>query len=502
MNNSKKSIYNILFGLLSQLITIVAGVIFPRLILINLGSEINGLTNSVNQIFVYFSLLEAGVGTASLQALYGPVGRMEYDSINGILAATDRYYKRTGCIYVISFVGLSILYPLLVDSTLPRSTIFWVIIFTGLSGVISYFFQGKYNILLLAEGKNYINSNLGSIVYIITSILKLWLLISGYGIVAIQGMYCAFNFVKMLYIEWYMRTKYKWINLKVNPNIGAISQSKFAFIHQLSSLIFNNTDIIILTFFVGLKSVSVYSMYTLLFGMIGTAIATITSSVQFALGQVFDNNRKKYIEYHDAYEVFSMVVCFSLYCVANIFILPFMKLYTSGVDDIVYVDKYLPYLFVIVFLISNARESSNITIKYAGHFKQTVSRTIIESTINIIVSILCVWKFGIYGVLFGTIVALLYRANDMIIYSSKRILEISPWKTYRRWCRNLLVFVLITVVAKNISMDLSSYFDIICYACATALVCVSSFVIVNMLFEKKVLNILVHILFHKFKKSN
>ena len=90
---AKRSVYNVLFGVLNQLLLIALGIFLPRLILVNLGSESNGLLNSVNQIFAYFTLLEAGVGAAALQALYGPVGMSDHKEINQILAATDRYYK-------------------------------------------------------------------------------------------------------------------------------------------------------------------------------------------------------------------------------------------------------------------------------------------------------------------------------------------------------------------------------------------------------------------------
>ncbi|MBR6533537.1 MAG: sugar isomerase [Clostridia bacterium] len=504
MNNAKKSTYNILFGIIGQIITISLGIIFPRLILINLGSEVNGLTNSIAQIFSYFTLLEAGIGTASLQALYGPVGKKDYNSINNILAAVDNHYKKTGVIYLLSFIALSIIYPFAIDSNLSNSTIFWVIIFTGLSGVVSYFFQGKYNVLLLAEGKNYINNNLSTITYIISSFLKVVLLLTGYNIVVIQAMYCLCNFLKMLYIEWYIHKNYKWININVPQNKKAVSQSKYVLIHQISSLIFNNTDTVILTFFIGLTPVSIYSMYMLLFGTIGTAIGTITSGVQFVLGQTFNIDRNRYIKLHSLYEILSMVLCFSLLCVANNLILPFMTLYTKGIVDVNYIDKYLPYLFASIYLLSNARESSNITIKFAEHFKQTINRTIIEASINLFVSILCVNWFGIYGVLIGTISALLYRTNDMIIYSSKNILNISPIKTYIRWFRNLIIFITLTIFIKLIPMTLNSYINIIIWAIILTLATGVIFLTINLLFEKEVRTLSLNYIadFIKIKRKN
>lgn len=70
ISNAQKSAYNILTSVLGQVITIVLGVVIPRLVLVNLGSENNGLLSSITQVLGYASLLEAGVGLASLQALY------------------------------------------------------------------------------------------------------------------------------------------------------------------------------------------------------------------------------------------------------------------------------------------------------------------------------------------------------------------------------------------------------------------------------------------------
>ena len=45
---AKRSAYNIIFGILNQAVMIAAGILLPRLVLVNLGSESNGLLNSVN----------------------------------------------------------------------------------------------------------------------------------------------------------------------------------------------------------------------------------------------------------------------------------------------------------------------------------------------------------------------------------------------------------------------------------------------------------------------
>lgn len=485
--NAKKGIYNILVNILSQVVTLGLGIIIPRLVLVNLGSEANGLMNSINQILVYVALLEAGVGTASLQALYAPVSSNDRNAVNGILSATNYFYKRTGTLYFFIILGLTFVFPLTLEATLPQSDIMWVVFLSGMPGVVNYYFQGKFRLLLQAEGKSYILTALTTVIHVFTNISKIILLICGFNIVALQVMYLFFNIVQMAFIVIYMKRHYSWLNLRAEPDFPAISQSKNAMVHQLSTFVFNNTDMLILTYFCGLSTVSVYSMYSLLFGIISTMITNF-SGANFVLGQTFHTDRERYLKLHDVYDLYNMTLTFSLYCIANLFILPFMKLYTDGVQDISYVDTYLPYLFIATYLLSNGRQSSAMAITYAGHFRQTQWRSILESAINLIVSISCVLRFGIYGVLLGTIAALFYRTNDMILYAAKHVLKRSPWITYRRWLLNLVLFVLVTVIGKWLLSfaALDSYFSVIGWAVVVCIVVIPLFLGVVSLSEREV----------------
>ena len=80
--NAKRGFYNVVFGMIGQVVSIALGIVIPRLVLVSLGSETNGLLSSVNQALVYLNLLEAGIGTATLQALYKPVAEFDVNNIN------------------------------------------------------------------------------------------------------------------------------------------------------------------------------------------------------------------------------------------------------------------------------------------------------------------------------------------------------------------------------------------------------------------------------------
>ena len=111
----------------------------------------------------------------------------------------------------------------------------------------------------------------------------------------------------------------------------------------------------------------------------------------------------------------------------------------------------------MVKILVSGRAPSGFVATYAGHFKLTQNRAVIEAGINIVVSLICVKLWGIYGVLLGTIAALLYRANDMIIYCNNRILKRSNWSTYKWWVLNIGLFIGFKIIFDLLVPTISSY---------------------------------------------
>lgn len=483
MSNQRNSMRNFCWGMAGNLITSLVAIIIPRLFIVNYGSEVNGVLSSIRQIYVYLALLEAGVGDAAVIALYAPVGRKDYKSTNEILAATHYYYRKIGVIYAISIIALGFIYPLLLDTQIPYYSCCLIIILQGSGSVISYFFQGKYNMLLRVDNRNYVTTNLGTVTTVATDICRIVLLLNGKSIIAVQTTYLVFNLLKMLYIAWYIKRNYPWIDLSVKPNFSALSQKSAVIVHQISALVFSHTDVLILTFVCGLKSVSLYSMYATIFGMVSNIISIFSGSVQSALGQIFHTNYQHYLELQDTFETYYFSLCYALFSITSIFILPFMRIYTDGAD-INYVDWKLAILFTVVQLLSYSRVPSHNPISFAGRFKETQWRAWLETVINLLVSIICVFKLGIYGVLMGTIAALLYRANDIIIYANKVVLKRSPWPTYRRWIVNFFLFCGTVFLFTNVPMQLDSLIGLILNAIWVSIVVLAVFFIVNSMIEK------------------
>lgn len=501
-SNFKKTLYNLFFGIGSQILLAAVGIIIPRLFITSFGSEVNGFLSSINQIFSYVVLLEAGVGTATLQALYKPVAENDTDKMNGILSATARFYRRTGWCYLGCVVLLALIYPLAIRSAIPVWQQVAVILIVGGSGSLGYFFHAKFRMLLRADGKTYVFTNAHTIVQLGTNVTKIVMILLGLNIVFVQLGHMVLMIGLAGYITWYAKKKYPWIDLRVKPDTEAISQKNSVLIHEISQMIFNHTDVLLLTVFTDLKVVSVYVIYNMVVDIISTLIGNVHNSFSFRLGQIFNTDKERYKKVYDIYETGYMTLSMVLYCVTYIFLIPFMRLYSSGVEDINYLDQWLPILFVTIKLLVSGRALAGATISYAGRFRDTRTRAIIEMVINLVVSLVCVNVLGIYGVLIGTIVALIYRANDMIIYTSRRILEESPLRTYLKWVTNIAAFigvVLISIYLLPVQAD--NYYFLVLYAISYTIIAVVVFSIVNLLVFRKNFSIVMNYLSKRIKKD-
>ncbi len=490
-------------GVLGQIITILLGLILPKFFITSFGSETNGLISSITQIYVYINLLEAGVGTATLQALYKPISENNKQKINSILSATSEYYKKTGYLYLIAIAIFSVCFPFIAKSSLGYTTVVLIVIFTGLSGVVNYFFQGKYCILLEAEGKNYIILSLNTLINILTSIVKIILIINKFDVLFVQFSFFLVNLIQMIVIEYIIKKDYDWINLSETPDYSSISQKNSVLIHQISYMIFSNTDILILTLFTNLRVVSVYTVYNLFFRAISQILSIANNSATFALGQLYASNKERYTKMVDANEFIFFILSYIFYTTLFIGLIPFLRVYTDGFpSDINYIDIKLAFLFLLIEIIKVAKPVMNNVINVAGHFKQTQNRAIIEMAINLVVSLIGVYFLGIYGVLIGTIIALVYRSNDFVIYVNKKILNRLCVKTYLRWGLNTVVLFGTVLVGIKFNFSFSGYFNAF-YTYLMILITVSIiYIFINIMVFKDDLAVIIGFIRNKLSKYN
>lgn len=482
MSAAKKSFLNMICGIFGQLVIVVLGIVIPRLVLVSFGSEVNGLLNSSSQIFTYFNLFEAGIGIACLQGLYAPVANEDRKAISSIMVAAKDFYMRTGILYAGAVIVLAFIYPFLVNTDLSYGLIVAVILFGGLGNSLNFLFQGKYTILMQAEGLSFVSTNITTVVNVLINLSKAILLTLGFGVIEVQVAGFVISLLQMGIYYLYVRKKYDWIDYSQKPNISVLSQKKATFVHQISSMVFSNTDMVLLTLITkNLKTVSVYSLYFLVTNSVLLMLQTIPAGIDFRLGQLYNTDKDKYFPLYHLAEICYIVLAFSALSVIYILLIPFIRLYTAGITDISYIDRWYPLFFVIVPIITIGRFTPMNLINHAGHFKATQYRAVAETTINLIVSLFGIYYFGIIGALTGTIVATLYRTTDVIIYVYKHLINDNPFITFKRWIGAITVFIIVYLRVDIMAIKMESYVQIIGYGILIGIVVLIINLVVQML---------------------
>ncbi len=469
MRRDKKSLLNFSTSILYKVATMAIGIILPKLFITTYGSEINGLQSSVTQIFTYIALLEAGVGTATLQSLFKPIAEKDYNKANEYLSATTKYYNKIGCIYFAILFLMATVYPLVVEvEGVSYWTVFGFIVMSGALSGINFFYLAKLKLLISAVGDVYVVSVLTLLIYISSSICKIVLIMMNANIVIVQGMFLTINILFTVIYYIIAKKKYSWLNFKATPDFSCVEQKNSVMVHKISGLIFQNVDILLLTFLCDLKIVSIYTMYKLVVNMITTVIATFGESFNFVLGQTFNTEKAEdkpnYCKIIDTFNVFYSGVAFALFSVLFLLILPFMRLYTAGMD-INYIIPALPYFYLVIEFLTVGREAMLRTIEVAGHFRKTQWKAVAEAAINLVSSIIaiiiCKNYFGeiggLYGALIGTIFSMIYRSVDINLYANRKILKRKSTKTFKIMLVNSLLFVGVIIFNKFSNIQADNY---------------------------------------------
>ena len=129
-----------------QVISIVFGFVIPQLFLSTYGPELHGLTSLITNVMSYVLLLNAGLNTASVQALYEPIAKNDINHVNSILKAIKRQYFNIGIVYIVAVAFVSISLPFFVKDVSFNMVMFLVIVM-GFQSVIDAFLISSGRIL-------------------------------------------------------------------------------------------------------------------------------------------------------------------------------------------------------------------------------------------------------------------------------------------------------------------------------------------------------------------
>lgn len=419
----KKLILNTLTALINQIVTLVCGLVLPRIIIGHYGSATNGLISSITQFLAFFSMLEMGVGAVVRSSLYKPLADGDNNAISRVLISSKRFFNKIGLVLAIYSVGLMIYFPLVVDRTNGFIATAILVGSIALSSIANYLFGIIYFQLLSADQRSYVHLLSLVLTTVLNTGVSVVLINLDASIEIVKLVAAGVLLLKPLILRIYVARHYK-IDLKLEVVGEPIKQKWSGLAQHIATYILKHADTVVLTVFSTLENVSIYYVYHLVTNGLQQMIEILTTGMQSLLGNMYAKNEfEKLNQTFSAYEWAMHTLVSLIYTVAGLLIIPFVQVYTKGITD----AQYIVPIFATIIVMANAvyciRIPYNTVIYNAGHFKQTQASAIIEATMNVIISIALVIKFGLVGVAIGTLIAMAYRTCYVAWYLSRNILN-------------------------------------------------------------------------------
>ena len=468
---AKKSLKNLFFNIIQQVISIATGFILPPLIIQNYGSAVNGLISTIKQIVMYAQTTGAGIASSSTFVMYKPLAEKNYKKLSGIFNATKKMFIKAGNLSSFIMLLVAFIYPLFVKDNISPFTTIALIIMLGACGVSEFY------LISIAQG-------IGNIFNIIISVILIKL---DCNIILVEFGAMAVYITRVLILWIHFRKNYNFIDKKEKPLMKEISQRNDAVIHEITALVINNSSIILISLFIGLKYASIYSVYMLVFSGLNMICSVVSNGIYASFGDVVAKNEKSILnKSYNIFEYIYLLMVYSIYTIAYILIIPFITIYTRNITDINYVLPLLGAMLVLVGLINNIKIPSRTLVIASGHFKETKKYSLIELLINIFGQLIFMYFFGIYGAMLGCLLSAIYRAINFIWYSDKFILNKSNDIIIKRLLLYTIIGLLIIIVSElTLNISITGYLQWFIYAIIISIIIVLIYIVTGYLSDKK-----------------
>lgn len=461
----KRKLYlNTVLSLVYQVVTVIIGLILPRLILSSYGSVVNGFVQSITQMLSIISLLDLGVGTVVQASLYKPLAEKNEEEISNIYSSAKKYFDNIAKILLIYILCLIIYYCFFKSHEFSWIYSATLIIAISISSFAQYYFGICNSLLLYADQKIYIPTliNLGTL--ILNAVITVILLSSHSSIQMVKLISSLIYIIRPLYLNYYVKHHYH-INIIENPPKDALAHKWSGLAQHVASHLTISADSIILTLFSTFKMVSIYNVYVMPLNAIRTLIETTSSSYKSFFGNLIAKNEKEKLLYEfDYYEIivhFFIIIVFSCVC---ILLVPFVLVYTQGIYDANYENHIFSYLITLAYAVYSLRLPYTTIIVAAGKFRETQLYCIVECFLNIILSVILVKYIGITGVAIGTCISVGYRTIMSVYYLKKDILHRRLMKFVKLIFVDILSAVFILFLSQLFSFSVQTFIDWIVYA--------------------------------------
>lgn len=451
---TQSSLKNMYIGILTQVVITLLGFISRKVFVSGLGTEYLGVNGLLTNVLSMLSLVEGGIGTSIVYNLYKPLADNDTKKVTALV----QLYKKLYGFLAIAVAILSLmLYPFLGHLMKGGSSgkyITIVYFIFVIRNIISYLNAHKWS-LINADQKGYVLARINLVFNIVTTFSRiaiiyftksyiLYLLVE-LVIIVIQNIYNG-NIVSDRYPYIKTKTRYK-VDEEVKENM--ITNVRALFLHKVGSYCVFGTDNILISAFISVKTVGLYSNYTMIIGQLSALINPVLSGINASVGNLVATEGEE-----KNYNIFKIVYLlnFWMYCVSAIFLYNLLNPFINWwLGEGLLLDNFTLIVILINFYISGLRTSIGIFKEKAGIFTEDKYIPLIESAINLGASLILIKYYGLVGVFLGTTIssiALPVWNQSRLVY--KKLFKIPLREYFKRYFLYAAITITLAFIVTNI----------------------------------------------------
>lgn len=399
-------------GIISQVVSILLGFVNRIVFIRFLSSDYLGFSGLFNNILSMLALSELGFGSAIVYNLYKPIHTNDQKQIAGLV----NFYRKIYFILALFVFGVGsafmpFLHVFISDLDKLSFSIEYIrlIYFLSLLETVSSYLLVHRTTLLTVSQRDYIITNIRTISNICLTIARLVVLILTQNYIVYLLIGLVFRIGANVIASRYALKYFPYISTKEYRNCRVDKKEREAVtknagnlsVHTLSSYVVNSTDSLIISSFVGIVELGLYSNYNLIFSSIKHIISSVVGSIQAPLGDLVSSENKKRVR-----EILDTTThCFymiSSFCAVSLAVLSSDFIFLLFGKDYVMKMSMVLISSINVFVWTMTRPIWKLSA-VTGLFKEDRSNAIIEAISNAVISLVLVQVWGITGTFVGTL---------------------------------------------------------------------------------------------------
>lgn len=408
-SRTKNSTRNIIAAAINRLVLLVLPFITRTILVKILGSEYLGLNGLFTSILNVLNLSELGFGTALVFSMYKPIAEGDNSKVCALLNLYRRIYTIIGVI--IGTVGIIIMpfLPYMVKGGYPADINIYILYLMYLINVVvSYMFYAYKIAIFTAYQRSDVKSNISTVFNIIVYAIQILMLILFENYYAYILWLPLLTIVENLYTAKLANKLYPEIRCigditkeekkVIKDHVKGLALQKFCGASR------NSFDSIIISMYLGLVSIAIYSNYYYIMYSIHIFLYQIPNSIRASVGnsvsvETVEKNYSDFNKMNLLYMFISAVCGVCMLCVYQ----PFMALWMGG--EMIFTD-FTMILFCIYFIELSFSDIISLYKDGAGLWWKGRYRTLIEALLNLILNFVFGWLWGVNGILIATIISM------------------------------------------------------------------------------------------------